>query len=88
MRIIDPGLMTTVQDRGRFGYQKDGVTPGGAMDRLALTVANAVVGNDLSAAALEMTIAGPSIEFLQDELIAVCGAPPAADSITEVRKWR
>jgi antagonist of KipI len=89
MRIIDPGLMTTVQDRGRFGYQKDGVTPGGAMDRIALTVANSLVGNDESAAALEMTIAGPSIEFLQDELIAVCGADLSAEMANiRLPTWR
>jgi antagonist of KipI len=89
MKIIDPGLMTTVQDRGRFGYQKDGVTPGGAMDRLALTIANSLVGNDESAAALEMTIAGPSIEFLQDELIAVCGADLSAEMANiRLPTWR
>jgi antagonist of KipI len=74
VRILDPGLMTTVQDLGRFGYQKDGITPGGAMDPLALRVANILVGNEEREAGLEMTLKGPKIEFLHDSLIAICGA--------------
>ena len=89
MKVIDPGLLTTVQDRGRFGYQKDGVTPGGAMDLIALTVANSLVGNDESAAALEVTIAGPSIEFRQDELVSVCGADLTAEMASiRLPTWR
>jgi antagonist of KipI len=74
VRILDPGLMTTVQDLGRFGYQKDGITSGGAMDPLALRVANILVGNEEREAGLEMTLKGPKIEFLHDSLIAICGA--------------
>lgn len=82
MRILDPGLMTTVQDLGRFGYQKDGITSGGAMDPLALRAANILVGNEEHEAGLEMTLKGPTIEFLHDSLIAICGAdlsPTIAD---------
>jgi antagonist of KipI len=74
VRILDPGLMTTVQDLGRFGYQRDGITSGGAMDPLALRVANILVGNEEHEAGLEMTLKGPTIEFLNDSLIAICGA--------------
>ena len=74
MKIIDPGLMTTVQDRGRCGYQKHGVSPSGAMDPIALELANFLVGNEGTAAGLEMTIAGPTIEFQHDGLISICGA--------------
>ena len=74
MKVIDPGLMTTVQDRGRFGYQKRGVAPSGAMDPIALELANLLVGNEGTAAGLEMTITGPTIEFQRDELISICGA--------------
>jgi antagonist of KipI len=89
MRIIDPGLMTTVQDRGRFGFQKEGVTPGGAMDGIGLAVANTLVGNDDSAAVLEITMVGPSIEFQQDELIAVCGADLSAEMANiRLPTWR
>jgi antagonist of KipI len=66
--------MTTVQDLGRFGYQRDGITSGGAMDPLALRVANILVGNEEHEAGLEMTLKGPTIEFLNDSLIAICGA--------------
>lgn len=82
MRIVDPGLLTTVQDLGRFGYQKHGVTQSGAMDPVALRVANSLVGNDEGAAGLEMTLKGPVIEFRRDALIAICGAdlsPEIAD---------
>jgi antagonist of KipI len=79
VRVLDPGLMTTVQDLGRFGYQKDGVTSGGAMDPLALRIANVLVGNEENEAALEMTLKGPTIEFLHDSLIAICGADLSAN---------
>jgi antagonist of KipI len=82
VRILDPGLLTTVQDLGRFGYQKDGITSGGAMDSLALRVANILVGNEEHEAGLEITLKGPTIEFLHDSLIAISGAdlsPKIAD---------
>jgi antagonist of KipI len=88
VRILDPGLMTTVQDLGRFGYQKDGITSGGAMDPLALRVANILVGNEEREAGLEITLKGPKIEFLHDSLIAICGAdlsPRIAD--LKVPNW-
>ncbi len=88
MRILDPGLMTTVQDLGRFGYQKDGITTGGAMDPLALRIANILVGNEEHNAGLEITLKGPTIEFLGDSLIAICGAdltPEIAD--VRVPNW-
>lgn len=89
MRIVQPGLLTTVQDLGRPGYQRSGVTPGGAMDRLALKVANRLVGNPDDAAALEVTLKGPRIEFDRDCLIAICGgelAPKIAD--VSIPGWR
>jgi len=82
VRLLESGLLTTVQDLGRFGYQKHGVTPSGAMDPVALRLANSLVGNDRRAAGLEMTLRGPAIEFRHDALIAICGAdlsPEIAD---------
>lgn len=82
MKVIEPGLLTTVQDLGRVGFQNDGVGPGGAMDRLAMRVANLLVGNPESAAGLEMTLKGPALAFEDDALIAICGAdlsPSIAD---------
>lgn len=74
MRILDPGLLTTVQDLGRSGYARFGVGPGGAMDRDALRIGNLLVSNEEGAAGLEMTIGGADIEFQEDTLIALCGA--------------
>jgi antagonist of KipI len=72
--VVKPGLLTTVQDLGRFGYQKFGVVVGGALDRFAARVANAIVGNDENAAVLEMAQLGPELRFERDTLIAWCGA--------------
>jgi antagonist of KipI len=74
IRILRPGLLTTVQDRGRHGYQRVGLCPGGAMDPVALALANALVGNPPDEAALEITVIGPEIVFEVDTLVAVCGA--------------
>ena len=74
LEILDPGLLTTVQDRGRFGYQRYGVPVSGAMDQFALRMANLMAGNDQGAAALEVTVRGPKIEFHTSTWIAVTGA--------------
>jgi antagonist of KipI len=73
-RILSAGLLTTVQDLGRFGFQRYGMPVCGAMDSLALRLANRVVGNRDDAAGLEMTIKGPRIAFETDAVIAVTGA--------------
>jgi antagonist of KipI len=74
IRVLRPGLLTTMQDRGRHGFQRVGLCPGGAMDQVSLSLANALVGNALDEAALEITVIGPEIEFQEDTLVAVCGA--------------
>jgi antagonist of KipI len=74
VRVLRPGLLTTVQDPGRHGYQRVGLCPGGAMDPVALALANALVGNALDEAALEITVIGPELVFEVDTLVAVCGA--------------
>lgn len=74
LEILDPGLLTTVQDRGRYGYQRYGVPVSGAMDQFALRMANLMAGNDQDAAALEVTVRGPQIEFQASTWIAVTGA--------------
>jgi antagonist of KipI len=74
LRIVKPGLLTTVQDGGRRGLQHLGVVPCGAMDRVALALANALVGNDAGEAVLEITLLGPQIELEEDSLVALCGA--------------
>ena len=72
--ILKPGLFTTIQDGGRWGYQDRGVPVSGPMDRPAHRRANALVGNTLHAATLEATLLGPELRFDQPALIAVTGA--------------
>jgi KipI family sensor histidine kinase inhibitor len=74
MMVIDPGLFTTVQDSGRWGHQSSGVPISGAMDWVAHRTANALVGNEPSAATLEATLSGPKIRFEQRTTVAIAGA--------------
>ncbi len=74
IRVLRPGLLTTLQDHGRHGLQHVGLCPGGAMDPMALSLANALVGNARDEAALEITVIGPELAFDKDTLVAVCGA--------------
>jgi len=74
IHVLVPGQLTTVQDLGRPGWQRDGVTPGGALDARALRLANLLVGNAEGAAALELTLTGPTLRFLAEALVAVTGA--------------
>lgn len=72
--IKKPGLLTTIQDLGRYGYQKFGMPVSGAMDAHSLKLANNLVGNPENEAGLEATAIGPEIEFDADIHIAICGA--------------
>jgi len=77
--VVQPGLLTTVQDRGRSGYQKYGVPVSGAVDDTALRLGNRLVGNPPGAAGLEMTVLGPTLRFRADGVIALTGAETAAE---------
>lgn len=59
LSIVRPGMLTSVQDLGRWGYQASGVPVAGAMDLPALRMGNVMVGNEEGAAALEVTLMGP-----------------------------
>lgn len=75
--IERPGLFTTVQDLGRIGYADVGLTPSGVLDRIALRLANALVGNERGQAALEILHAGPRFVVEADVFrLAVVGASP------------
>lgn len=78
VKVISPGLSTSVQDLGRPGYYHLGIPEGGGMDRFATRIANLLVGNDPGAALLEATFMGPELEFTQDAVVAVTGGelPP------------
>ena len=76
--IVRPGLMTTVQDRGRWGRQHEGVPVSGAMDRAAMDVANRAVGNAAAAATLEVTLGGVDVRLEHAGVLAVGGADLSA----------
>ncbi len=76
VEVIEPGVQTSVQDwPGRLGHWDVGVPPSGPMDAYAHRMANRLVGNAPDAAALEITLSGPTLRFHTDAVIAVTGAP-------------
>jgi antagonist of KipI len=77
--VVEPGLLTTVQDLGRPGAIASGVPPAGAMDRFAHAAANLLVGNDRNHATLECTLIGPGLLALRSCLVAVTGADLGAE---------
>ncbi|WP_338821617.1 biotin-dependent carboxyltransferase family protein [Bradyrhizobium septentrionale] len=81
IKVLKPGLATTVQDLGRPGYYHIGIPLSGGMDRHALAAANLLVGNEEGAAVLEAVFMGPELEFTEDAVVAVTGAelPPKLD---------
>ena len=75
LKVLAPGLHTTVQDLGRPGYQAIGVPVSGALDGFSLRLANALVGNALGAPALEVLLSGPTFEVAADAVrVALVGA--------------
>jgi antagonist of KipI len=72
--VVRPGMLTTVQDLGRWGYQDRGVPVAGPMDVVAHRIANAAVGNPEGAATLEVTLLGPELRFERNAMLAVGGA--------------
>ncbi|MEB8433355.1 biotin-dependent carboxyltransferase family protein [Cocleimonas sp. KMM 6892] len=74
IKVITPGLSTSVQDLGRPGYYHLGIPLSGGMDRYALRVSNLLVGNDEGAAVLETAFMGPELLFNKDAIVAVTGA--------------
>jgi antagonist of KipI len=73
VEVLQAGLLTTVQDEGRLGWWRAGVSGSGAMDGPALRAANQLVGNPPGAAGLECTVAGPHLRFLVTTHFAVTG---------------
>jgi len=88
IEVLEPGLATSVQDRGRPGYYNVGVPPSGALDLYAAAAANALVGNDSSAAVLESAYMGPKLKFRDAAVVAVTGAEvPVMVNGQEVPRW-
>ncbi len=72
--VVKAGLLTTVQDLGRFGHQASGVPVAGPMDSFSHRLANQLVGNEPGAAALEITLIGPELMVEADTTMAITGA--------------
>ncbi len=88
MTIVKTGVCDTVQDKGRIGFAAFGINTSGAMDKLAMMTANALVANELMEAVIEMHYPASSFRFERDVLIALAGAnfnaqvtPPAGNGI-------
>lgn len=87
--VESPGLLTTVQDLGRFGFGALGVSPSGAADPVALQIGNRLVGNDPGAAALEMTLMGGTFLFPEGGVVCMTGANFAAQlDGKELAPWK
>jgi antagonist of KipI len=74
IEVLKPGLFTTIQDQGRWGYQSYGVGIAGALDPFALSAANLLVENPGGAAGLEITLQGPALKFHREAAVAIAGA--------------
>ncbi|MEE0146175.1 MAG: biotin-dependent carboxyltransferase family protein, partial [Senegalimassilia anaerobia] len=72
--VRKPGVYTSIQDNGRFGYQGSGFSTNGVMDRRAYVIANLLVENDPNAPVLEFALAGPLLRFTTKTIIAITGA--------------
>ena len=73
LRVLHPGILTTIQDAGRPNAVASGVPAGGAMDRFAHSAANLIVGNDRGAATIECTLTGPRLVAINPCVIAITG---------------
>lgn len=93
LKVLSPGFHTTIQDLGRYGYQDSGVPVSGALDSIALRLANTLVGNPQGAAALEILYQGPTFEVIAESVrIALAGANAAIEILDGGRRtlpaWR
>ncbi|MGI8314801.1 biotin-dependent carboxyltransferase family protein [Halobacillus mangrovi] len=89
IHVVKAGLLTTIQDLGRYGNQKHGVIASGVMDSESHRIANLLVGNSPDLATIEITLMGPVLEFQEDALISICGGSlsPMIDG-ESVPMWR
>lgn len=78
LKVISPGALTSIQDEGRFGHQRIGMSPAGAMDLHSMRLANILVDNDMGEAVMELTILGGKFTFTQDNVFAITGADMGA----------
>ena len=71
--VLEPGILTTVQDIGRYGFSQFGVPPSGALDSYSFRIANLLVGNEEEEACLETMVMGLKLRARGDVLIAITG---------------
>lgn len=89
LKVIAPGLMTTLQDLGRRGYQSLGVPVSGALDAISLQAANIIAGNAPGLGALEIAYQGPTLEVMADSVrLALAGGTAAIDVVSEGKAER
>jgi len=74
IEVLQPGLFSTIQDLGRFGFQKFGVPHSGVMDRYAMRICNLILGNPEETSVLEITMQGPQLKFNAPAVICISGA--------------
>jgi biotin-dependent carboxylase-like uncharacterized protein len=74
IEVIHPGMRSSLQDGGRFGFRDQGVPVSGAMDHHALHLGNHLLGNPKGTAAIEMMLQGPELNFSKSTYIAITGA--------------
>lgn len=87
-KVLQPGLLTLIQDAGRFGHHRIGLTTGGPLDREAFSWANRLCGNDLDATLLEVSIGGLVLEADADTRIVLTGGEmPLKINGTEQDRW-
>ncbi len=87
--VLEPGILTTIQDLGRYGFSRFGVPPSGALDAFSFRVGNLLVGNGEGEASLETTLMGLKIKALREAVIAITGGD-LAPSLNEepLEMWR
>ena len=88
-RVLEPGMLSLLQDSGRLGQHRIGLTTGGPLDRLAMGWANRLVSNPAGATAIEASFGGLKLEASINSLVAVCGGDqPLAINGEEKATWR
>jgi biotin-dependent carboxylase-like uncharacterized protein len=88
-RVKQPGLLTLIQDRGRFGAFNLGLTTGGPLDSLAFDWANRLLGNDINASCLEVSFGGLCLESRVETSIVITGAKmPCKINGAEINQWQ
>lgn len=89
LRLTTNGILNTIQDLGRYGYQKFGINPNGAMDKTAARLINILLGNNENEAVLEMHFPCPNLLFEADTIIALGGADFGAKiNDAEIENWK